>query len=313
MIVLFPLILINDNVVIGIVSISYEQSPCPSAPVFNPTNEGTYTIRYNITDPAPPKYVSAYIVNFDKEQKRKTFYEDLCISNSDEQTITWDGKSDSGSIVANGQYYFKIESSGTPGGAVLSTKYARVSVNGGSGGFVYNPFYWCNFHSVPGYYFDNDPVDETPRFKDYRNGSCSYNEHKGTDYTCSTGIYLYAGFTGTVKKIIETVPNNDHTIREGWPWGNYIKIQRSEDTSWQILYAHLAFNSVISNLGDTVNAGQKVAQADNTRNSKGSHLHFELIQNGTPKDPYLYGCYFIQDPRGCSYCESGCHSSSVCP
>ncbi|HOC52637.1 MAG TPA: hypothetical protein PLW61_03635 [Caldisericia bacterium] len=44
-IVLLPLMLINDNVVIGAVQIKYEQSPCPSAPVFNPTNGGTYTIK----------------------------------------------------------------------------------------------------------------------------------------------------------------------------------------------------------------------------------------------------------------------------
>ncbi|HOC52636.1 MAG TPA: M23 family metallopeptidase [Caldisericia bacterium] len=201
-----------------------------------------------------------------------------------------------------------MESRSSPGGSVSSNAYARVSVNGGSGGFVYNPFYWCNFHSVPGYYFDYDNDGY-----DYRGGTCVYDGHTGTDYTCSTGTYLYAGFTGVVIKVIETVPNNDHTIREGWPWGNYIKICRSEDTSWQILYTHLASNSVIPNEGNNVNAGQKVAQSDNTGNSNGSHLHFELIQNGTPKDPYLYGCYFIQDPRGCSYCESGCHSSPPCP
>lgn len=298
------------NSVMGIVEITDEKFKCPDeAQVFNPTNQDNYFIKYIIT--APPKYVSAYIVNFDKEQERKTFYTNLYISNSNEQTITWDGKSDSGSIVANGQYYFKIESSGTPGGAVLSTKYARVSVNGGSGGFVYNPFYWCNFHSVPGYYFDNDPVDETPHFKDYRNGSCSYNEHKGTDFSCYF-VNLYSGFSGYMNECIQSVENGKYG--DYGPYGNRVKIQKQVDSSWEIRYAHVAQNSVPPlNPPYYVSAGQYIAQSDTTGNCKEPHLHFELIQNGTFKDPYLYGCYFIQDPRGCAYCECGCHSSSVCP
>jgi murein DD-endopeptidase MepM/ murein hydrolase activator NlpD len=303
---MFISIFIINNVT-SIVQITYEQSPCPSAPVFNPTNGGTYTIKYKITD--PPKYVSAYIVNFDKNQIRKTFYTNLYITNSNEQTITWNGRSDSGNIVANGQYYFKIESRSTQGGSVLSTIYARVSVNGGSGGFIYNPFHWCNFHIVPGYYFDNDT---TSNYKDYRGGYCSYNGHKGTDFTCPTGTNLYAGFTGYIIECIQSVPNNQYG--DYGPYGNRIKILRYEDNSWEILYAHLAQNSVpILNPPYFINAGQYIAKSDNTGNSEGPHLHFEMIQNGISKDPYLYGCYFVQDPRGCSYCECGCHSSSVCP
>lgn len=142
----------------------------------------------------------------------------------------------------------------------------------------------------------------------------SYNNHTGTDYTCSTGTNLYSGFTGTVSTLEERVPNDDHnSYQPGWPYGNYVKIRRNENTSWEILYAHLAQYSVIPNIGDSVNSGQYIAQSDNTSNSDGPHLHFEMIQNGVSKDPYLYGCYFIQDPRGCCYCECGCHSSSVCP
>jgi len=305
-IILLPLMLINNNIVIGLVQITYEQSPCPSVPVFNPTDGGTYTIRYKITD--PPKYVSAYIVNFDKEQVRKTFYEDLYISNSNEQTITWDGRSNGGGIVANGQYYFKIVSRGTPGGSVLSIAYARVSVNGGSGGFIYNPFYWCNFHSVPGYYFDNI---QGSGYSDYRGGSCSYNNHEGTDYTCYF-VNLFSGFEGYMNECIQSV--RDGYEGEYGPYGNRVKIQRKADSSWEIRYAHLSQNSVPPLYPPYhVNAGDYIGKSDTTGNCEGPHLHFELIQNGTFKDPYLYGCYFIQDPRGCAYCECGCHSSSVCP
>ena len=51
----------------------------------------------------------------------------------------------------------------------------------------------------------------------------------------------------------------------------------------------------------------------NKHNCERSHLDFELIQKGTFKDPYLYGCYFIQDPRGDSYCGNGRHTLPSCP
>lgn len=300
-------IFVSMNSLMSVVQITYEQSLCPSAQVFNPKNGSTYTIRYRITD--PPKYVSVYIVNFDKNQIRKTFYTDLYITDSNERTITWDGRSDSGSIVANGQYYFKIESRTTSGGNVVSIAYARVSVNGGSGGFIYNPFYWCNFHIVPGYYFDNDT---SSNYRDYRGGNCSYDGHTGTDFTCTIGTNLYSGFSGYLNECIQSVKNGEYG--QYGPYGNRVKIQRYDDSSWEIRYAHIAQNSIPSlNPPFYISAGQYIAQSDTTGNCEGPHLHFELIQNGVFNDPYLYGSYFIQDPRGCSYCECGCHSSSVCP
>ncbi|MBR4419861.1 MAG: M23 family metallopeptidase, partial [Clostridia bacterium] len=95
--------------------------------------------------------------------------------------------------------------------------------------------------------------------------------HYGTDIARSGGAPIVAAQKGKV-------------ISAGWStrgYGNYVQIDhgKGEDGKRYVtLYGHL--KSIYVKVGDTVQKGQEIGYMGNTGFSTGTHLHFEIIQNG---------------------------------
>lgn len=98
-------------------------------------------------------------------------------------------------------------------------------------------------------------------------------QHEGIDMGCSTGTDVLAADGGTV-------------VHAGWMggYGNLVIIDHQNGV--QTYYGH---NSALCvNVGDKVFQGQHIAEAGNTGNSFGSHIHFGVKVNGTFENPRNY-------------------------
>jgi len=112
-------------------------------------------------------------------------------------------------------------------------------------------------------------------------GQCIwYESHAGNDFGLDYEPVL-APADGTV-------------VRAGWhDWSNRhagygLHLRVSHDAvghpDYQTIYGHLSSLAVITNAHIT--RGQIIGASGNTGDSRGSHLHFEVRQNGTPTDPF---------------------------
>jgi hypothetical protein len=97
------------------------------------------------------------------------------------------------------------------------------------------------------------------------------NYNGGIDWAVFTGTPVKAAQAGKV-----TATRHDAT-----GYGTHVRIQH--DNGYLTIYCHLANFSV--NVGDQVQAGQVIGLSDNTGNSTGPHLHFELRHNNIAIDP----------------------------
>lgn len=98
--------------------------------------------------------------------------------------------------------------------------------------------------------------------------------HKGWDIAAPTGTDIYAADGGTV------VSMNSN----GSGYGNHFVIDHGNGI--KTLYAHCSAVNV--QVGQKVTKGQKIAAVGSTGRSTGSHLHFEVIKNGTAVNPGPY-------------------------
>lgn len=80
--------------------------------------------------------------------------------------------------------------------------------------------------------------------------------------------------------------NSGRVIRADWygAYGNCVDIDHGSGVVTR--YAHLSTINV--NVGQTVDKGQNVGNVGSTGRSTGPHLHFEVIVNGTPRNPVGY-------------------------
>lgn len=97
------------------------------------------------------------------------------------------------------------------------------------------------------------------------------NYNGGIDWAIASGSPIVAAQAGTV-----TTMRNDAT-----GYGTHVRIQH--DGGFLSIYAHMMDFAVRT--GDKVSAGDVIGRSDNTGNSTGPHLHFELRKNNVAIDP----------------------------
>jgi len=97
--------------------------------------------------------------------------------------------------------------------------------------------------------------------------------HNGIDIAASTGTGVYAYASGTVIAV-----SQDNTL------GKYIAIDHGNGLVTR--YLHLSKFNV--NKGDKVGTGDRIGSVGNTGYSTGSHLHFEVLKNGSYQNPWNY-------------------------
>lgn len=107
-----------------------------------------------------------------------------------------------------------------------------------------------------------------------RFGSRWGKRHTGIDLAAATGTDVYAADNG---KVIYSAFND----------GGYgYLIQIDHGNGYVTYYGHCS--ELLVPAGTVVAKGDLIAKVGNTGRSYGSHLHFEVRQNGTPTDPLAY-------------------------
>ncbi len=105
--------------------------------------------------------------------------------------------------------------------------------------------------------------------------------HWGVDLGGEYGNPIVAAGDGTVIKVEEPVEGqNTGSVN----YGNYCVIDHGNGIT--TTYAHC--RDVYVHVGDTVTAGQTIAECGSTGTSTGPHLHFEVRVNGQKVDPVPY-------------------------
>ncbi len=122
------------------------------------------------------------------------------------------------------------------------------------------------------------PVRSSYRFtspfgfrSDPKNGSRKL--HEGMDMAGPRGTPIYATADGVV-------------TFAGWQsgYGNVVKLRHSY--GFETLYAHQ--NKIHVTKGQKVSQGDRIGDMGNTGRSTGTHLHYEILYNGTPVNPMTY-------------------------
>jgi murein DD-endopeptidase MepM/ murein hydrolase activator NlpD len=122
---------------------------------------------------------------------------------------------------------------------------------------------------------DAGVVSATGQFSWPTSGSISQRYvwyHKALDISNKGGPAILAADSGRV------------TVA-GWPdnfgYGNRVIINHGN--GFETLYAHMS--SIAVSVGQTVNRGDVLGVMGSTGRSTGTHLHFEIRQNGATLDP----------------------------
>ena len=107
--------------------------------------------------------------------------------------------------------------------------------------------------------------------KDPFNGRSAF--HSGVDYAAPEGTVLLATADGEV-------------VEAGWlnGYGNLVQIRH--EFGLETVYAHL--NQIRVEVGEQVQRGEWIGDMGSTGRSTGSHLHYEIRQDGAALDPMKF-------------------------
>lgn len=106
-------------------------------------------------------------------------------------------------------------------------------------------------------------------------GCSSY--HQGLDFNPAEGTPFYSVAAGEVTQV------ND----DAWGLGKWVVIRHQVGKlSFESLYAHMIRDSTGVRVGQQVQAGDYIGRIGNSGTSTGAHLHFEILVDGSPVDPF---------------------------
>lgn len=97
--------------------------------------------------------------------------------------------------------------------------------------------------------------------------------HEGVDFAAPTGSKIFACADG----VISQISNGKLPDGTTHPYGIHIRIKHETDEGeFETIYGHLLRRREGLTAGTAVTAGELIATADNTGNSRGDHLHLTL-------------------------------------
>jgi murein DD-endopeptidase MepM/ murein hydrolase activator NlpD len=102
----------------------------------------------------------------------------------------------------------------------------------------------------------------------------TYRAHRGVDYAAGYGTPVVAVSGGTV-------------IEAGWAGGAGRRVSIRHDSGYVSNYFHLSAIAPGINRGARVDQGRTIGRVGNSGTVTGTHLHYELIKNGTHVNPVI--------------------------
>jgi murein DD-endopeptidase MepM/ murein hydrolase activator NlpD len=111
-----------------------------------------------------------------------------------------------------------------------------------------------------------------PADNHFLSGNDYSDTHPGIDIAAGEGSPVYAADSGVIIAM-----GNDE-----FGYGNIIQIDHGN--GYSTVYAHLSDIEVV--MCQAVEAGQRIGAAGSTGNSRGPHLHFEVIQDNRYMNPW---------------------------
>jgi murein DD-endopeptidase MepM/ murein hydrolase activator NlpD len=103
------------------------------------------------------------------------------------------------------------------------------------------------------------------------------DSYYAVDITMPIGTNVYAARGGTVFEVASTNFRGGTDPERDLPAANVIRILHDDGT--YAVYAHLNWNTIRVQPGDTVETGEYIADSGNTGFTTGPHLHFAVIRN----------------------------------